>query len=96
MCTSIINQALIDGCGKGATGWFKVSEVNVSYDHPVHASYEHAVNIDFANEAAGVGARVGVELSMESARNLIKTIQAVLDRAEAEGHLEDEPLTAVR
>jgi len=96
MCTSIINQALIDGCGKGATGWFKVSEVNVSYDHPVHASYEHAVNIDFANEAEGVGARVGVELSMESARNLIQTIQSVLDQAKAEGHLEDEPLTAVR
>ena len=96
MCTSIINQALIDGCGKGATGWFKVKEVNVSYDHPVHASYEHAVNIDFANEAEGVGARVGVELSMESARNLINTIQAVLDRAKSEGHLEDEPLTAAR
>jgi len=94
MCTMIVNQALIDGCGKGATGWFKVSEVNVSYDHPVHAPYEHAVNIDFANEAEGVGARVGVELSVESARNLMKTIQAVLDRAEAEGHLEDEPLAA--
>ncbi len=96
MCTMIVNQALIDGCGKGATGWFKVTEVNVSYDHPVHAPYEHAVNIDFANEAEGVGARVGVELSVESARNLMKTIQAVLDRAEAEGHLEDEPLAAAR
>ncbi len=96
MCTMIVNQALIDGCGKGASGWFKVSEVNVSYDHPVHAAYEHAVNIDFANEAEWVGARVGVELSLESARNLIKTIQTVLDRAEAEGHLEDEPLAAAR
>ena len=96
MCTMIVNQALIDGCGKGASGWFKVSEVNVSYDHPVHAAYEHAVNIDFANEADGGGARVGVELSLESARNLIKTIQTVLDRAEAEGHLEDEPLAAAR
>ncbi len=96
MCTMIVNQALIDGCGKGATGWFKVTEVNVSYDHPVHAPYEHAVNIDFAHEAEGVGARVGVELSVESARNLMKTIQAVLDRAEAEGHLENEPLAAAR
>ncbi|NIO09836.1 MAG: hypothetical protein GTO40_18260 [Deltaproteobacteria bacterium] len=96
MCTMIVNQALIDGSGKGAAGWFKVREVNVSYDHPVHAPFEHAVNIDFANEGEGVGARVGVELSVESARNLMKTIQTVLDRAEAEGHLEDEPLIAVR
>ncbi len=96
MCTMIVNQALIEGCGKGTTGWFKVSEVNVSYDHPAHAPYDHAVNIDFANEAEGVGARAGVELSVESARNLMKTIQTVLDRAKAAGYLEDEPIDQAR
>jgi len=89
MCTMIVQQAEISGSGKGATGWFTVRQVNVSYDHPYHMPLEHAFNIDFVNEADGPGARVAVELSAESARQLVQTIQAVLARAEAGGYLED-------
>jgi hypothetical protein len=48
---------------------------------------EHALNIDFVNESQGTSARVAVELSERAARELVKTILAVLDRAEAGGHL---------
>ncbi len=89
MCTMIVEQAQIDGSGKGTSGWFTVRQVNVSYDHPYHAPLEHALNIDFVNEAQGPGARVAVELSAESARHLAETIHAVLARAEAGGHLEE-------
>ncbi|MBI2154270.1 MAG: hypothetical protein HYV92_06645 [Candidatus Rokubacteria bacterium] len=88
MCTMIVQQAEIDGSGKGAKGWFTLRQVNVSYDHPYHVPLEHALNIDFVNEAEGAGARVAVELSVESARQLLQTIQAVLARAEAGGYLE--------
>jgi len=88
MCTMIVQQKKIDGSGKGPNGWFEVREVNVSYDHPYHVPMEHALNLDFVNEAEGPGARVAVELSVESARQLVETIQAVLARAEAGGHLE--------
>lgn len=88
MCTMIVNQALINGSGKGANGWFKVRQVNVSFDHPFDAPLEHALNIDFVNEAEGPGARVAVELSVESARNLVESIHAVLAWAEAGGYLE--------
>jgi len=88
MCTMIVQQAKIEGCGKGPGGWFTVGQVNVSYDHPYHAPLEHALNLDFVNEAEGPGARVAVELSVEAARHLVKTIQAVLARAEAGGHLD--------
>lgn len=89
MCTMIVNQAVIDGSGKGTDGWFKVDQVNVSYDHPYHAPLEHALNIDFVNEAEGPGARVAVELTLESARQLVQIIQAVLARAEAGGYQEE-------
>lgn len=89
MCTMIVEQAKIEGCGKGANGWFKVNGVNVSYDHPFHVSAEHALNIDFVNEAEGPGARVAVELSVESARSLVEAIHAALAKAEAGGYLED-------
>ena len=94
MCTMIVHQAKIDGRGKGAKGWFEVKEANVSYDHPYDMPLEHALNIDFVNEAEGPGSRVAVELSIEAARNLVKTIEAVLAQAEERGVLEDIPLAA--
>jgi hypothetical protein len=84
----LVKQAEISGSGKGANGWFTVRQANVSYDHPFNAPLEHALNIDFVNEAQGPGARVAVELSVESARSLVETILAVLARAEAGGYLE--------
>ncbi|HEX2324948.1 MAG TPA: DUF6295 family protein, partial [Chloroflexota bacterium] len=42
------------------------------------APLDHALIIDFLNEAAGPGARVAVELSAESARALVRAIEAAL------------------
>lgn len=91
MCTMIVQQAPIEGSGKGAAGWFDVQQVNVSFDHPFHIGLEHALNIDFVNEAQGPGARVAVELTPASARSLVETILAVLAQAEKGGHLEEDP-----
>lgn len=88
MCTMIAQQVKIEGCGKGTSGWFKLHEANVSYDHPFSAPFEHALNIDFVNEAQGPGARVAVELSVQAAQTLVETIQAVLKQADAGGFIE--------
>ena len=87
MCTMIVEKVKIEGSGKGTRGWFKLEQANVSFDHPFHAPYEHALNLDFVNESQGPAARVAVELSEQAARELVKTILAVLDQAEAGGHL---------
>lgn len=87
MCTMIAQQVRIEGSGKGTSGWFTLREADVSYDHPFNAPFEHALNIDFVNEAQGPGARVAVELSVEAAQSLVETIQAILRRAEADGYL---------
>ena len=87
MCTMISEQVEIDGSGKGTGGWFTLNQANVTFDHPFNAPLEHALNIDFVNEAKGPGARVAVELSADTARSLVDTILAVLDRAEKGGHL---------
>ena len=83
----IVEQKKIDGSGKGLKGWFPLREANVSYDHPFNAPMEHALNIDFVNEAQGPGARVAVELSVEAAQALVETIQAVLARANEGGYI---------
>ena len=90
MCTMIVEKIKVDGSGKGTTGWFKLDQANVSYDHPFNAPLEHALNIDFVNESQGLGARVAVELSEQAARDLVKTILAVLDEAGKGGHLESQ------
>lgn len=87
MCTMITEKVKVDGSAKGTNGWFNVAQANVSYDHPFNAPFEHALNIDFVNESQGLGARVAVELSENAARELVRTILAVLDQAEAGGHL---------
>lgn len=87
MCTMIAHQIPIEGSGKGTTGWFRVQQANVSYDHPFDAPLEHTLNIDFVNEAQGPGARVAVELTPESAQALIEAIRTVLAQADTGGHL---------
>ena len=87
MCTMIVEKVKIEGSGKGTSGWFKLEGANVSYDHPFDAPFEHALNIDFVNESQGASARVAVEMSEQAARDLVKTILAVLDQAEVGGHL---------
>jgi hypothetical protein len=78
MCTYQTEQITIAGSGKGANGWFSLSDATVYFDHPVHAMAAHTLNIDFLNPGQGPSARVAVELTAESARELAKAIEAAL------------------
>ncbi len=84
MCTYITEKANISGSGKGPGGWFDLSQANVYYDHPFHARLDHALNIDFVNDEEGVGTRVAVELTPDSARELVRSILAALESGERE------------
>jgi len=84
VCTNIVEKAEIAGSGKGPNGWFALKEVAVSFDHPLHYNREHALNIDFVNDAEGLGARVAVELSPQAAMELIRVIQTALDKGKKE------------
>src|SRR4030095_4680230 len=95
MCTMIAHQVKIEGRGKSGPDWIEVREAYVSYDHPYDLPLEHALNIDFVNEAVGPNARVAVELSVDAARQLVKTIQAVLAPADDRGAREPRRVRAV-
>jgi hypothetical protein len=81
MCTYRTEKIGITGSGKGAGGWFSLSDATVYLDHPVHAMAEHTLNIDFINPAKGPSARVAVELTAESARALAHAIENALASA---------------
>jgi hypothetical protein len=89
MCTMIAKKITMEGSGKSEDEWFKVNQANVSYDHPYHVFREHSLNIDFVNESEGPGSRVAVELSVQSARNLVETILNVLKEAESGGFIDE-------
>ncbi|HET9104936.1 MAG TPA: DUF6295 family protein [Solirubrobacteraceae bacterium] len=85
MCTYATLKTTLDGSAKGPGGtWFHVTDATVYFDHPVHAMADHTLNIDFADPAKGPSARVAVELTAASARELMAAIGAALDSAPAE------------
>jgi hypothetical protein len=84
MCSWITYKADIAAHGKGVADWIPLTKANVYYDHPASAPLDHALIIDFVNESAGPGARVSVELSAESAYELLRAVQAAPDSGQAQ------------
>ena len=82
MCTYSTAQESIEGSAKGPGGdWLRVSRATVYFDHPVHAMAEHTLNIDLADPSRGPGARVGLELTADSARRLVAMVEEALTAA---------------
>jgi hypothetical protein len=88
MCTQISMRTAVTGSGKGASGWFPISQANVGYDHATHSQLDHALLLDFVNPAMGAGARVAVEMDIASGKALIAQLQAAIAEAERSGFTE--------
>ena len=85
MCTSIVEIVGAEGMAKRGDQWFPLSQAVVAYDHARHAPLGDVITLDFLNGALGASARAGVELTLESAKNL----RAALDRAIAAAEFEE-------
>jgi hypothetical protein len=83
MCSYLTVSTDVAGSAKGPQGWFSVKEASVYFDHPFHAPFAHTLNIDFVDPSRGPAARVAVELSADSARALVRSINEALDAAGA-------------
>lgn len=77
MCTSIIEVVGADGMAKRGNEWFSLTQAVVAYDHARHAPLADVITLDFINIGLDPGARAGIELTLESAKEL----RAALDRA---------------
>jgi hypothetical protein len=85
MCTYLTERLAVEGSGKSGERWTAVSSASVYFDHPVHASAEHSVNLDFFDNRDGAPARrVALELTPSTARELAAAIERVLASAPAE------------
>ena len=77
MCTSIVEIARAEGMAKRGDEWFSLSRAVVAYDHARHAPLGDVITLDFINMELDPGARAGIELTLETAKEL----RAALDRA---------------
>jgi hypothetical protein len=84
MCTSIIEIARADGMAKGGKEWFPLSRAVVAYDHARHAQLGDVVVLDFINTHLDANARAGIELSLETAKELHAALDRVITAAEFE------------
>ena len=85
MCTSIIEIARAEGMAKRGDEWFPLAQAVVAYDHARHAPLGDVITLDFINTALEPGARAGIELTLETAKEL----RAALDRAIAAAEFEE-------
>jgi hypothetical protein len=79
MCTYQTFKLAVTGSAKGPQSWIRVTEASVYYDHPMHATDEHTLNIDLRNPERGPSARIAVELSAQAAYDLAQAILKALD-----------------
>ena len=79
MCTYVTETLSVTGSAKGPDGWIRVTDATVYFDHPAHALADHTLNIDLRRPEAGPAARVAIELTADSARELAHAILRVLD-----------------
>ena len=84
MCSYIVEKARMIGTAKGPNApWMKVDTANVYYDHPYEAQLDHALCVDFVCNADGGRERVAIEISRQSALDLMEAIKAALASGDA-------------
>jgi hypothetical protein len=78
VCTYLTKHLAVDGSGKGAAGWVRVTAASVYFDHPAHTPADHTLNVDLLSPDLGPAARVALELEPRSARQLAEAILELL------------------
>jgi len=84
MCTSIVEIVRAEGMAKRGDAWFPVTQAVVAYDHARHAPLADVITLDFINTNLEPGARAGIELTLETAKELRAALNRAITAAEFE------------
>ena len=85
MCTNIAAKAAITGSAKTPSGWLKVDEATVSFDHATHAWLDHALRLDFFSAKGSETGAVALEMDLASGKALVERLEEVIAAAERSG-----------
>src|SRR5262249_56094628 len=81
----VVGVVAVEGRGKGGGEWCSLTHAVVAYDHARHAPLADVITLDFLNIGLEPGARAGIELTLETAKEL----RDALDRAIADADFEE-------
>jgi len=84
MCTSIVEIIPAEGMAKRGAEWFTLTQAVVAYDHARHAPLADVITLDFINAGLDAGARAGIELTLDSAKELLAALERAITAAEFE------------
>lgn len=84
MCTSIVEIIPAEGMAKRGAEWFALTQAVVAYDHARHAPLADVITLDFINAGLDAGARAGIELTLDSAKELLAALERAITAAEFE------------
>ncbi len=84
MCTSIVEIIPAEGMAKRGAEWFALTQAVVAYDHARHAPLADVITLDFINSDLDAGARAGIELTLDSAKELLAALERAITAAEFE------------
>ena len=84
MCTSIVEIIPAEGMAKRGAEWFALTQAVVAYDHARHAPLADVITLDFINAGLDAGARAGIELTLDSAKQLLAALERAITAAEFE------------
>jgi hypothetical protein len=84
MCTSIVQIVRAEGMAKRGNEWFALTQAVVAYDHARHAPLADVITLDFINTSLEPGARAGIELTLETAKELRAALDQAISAAEFE------------
>ena len=84
MCTSIVEIIPAEGMAKRGAEWFTLTQAVVAYDHARHAPLADVITLDFINAGLDAGARAGIELTLDTAKELLAALERAITAAEFE------------
>ena len=82
MCTMISEKANIKGSGKNSSNWIPIDSCDIYYDHSNYVDCEHSITLSFNNKLNPIESRITLEITPESAKEIIEKINLALNQAE--------------
>ena len=63
---------------KKTNNWIPIDSCDIYYDHSTYVDCEHSITLSFKNEMNPIDSRITVEITPESAQDIIKKINEAL------------------
>ena len=80
MCTMISEKADVKGSGKKSNNWIPLDSCDIYYDHSTYVDCEHSITLSFKNELNPIDSRITVEITPESAKDMMDKIKIALEK----------------